>query len=320
MYYVSEKAARDLVRQSAVTEVVSNSFAALAREEAACFPIVREDIKYADATFGVKSGFDRSAPPLGIKAGGYWPENINKGYSNHQSTILLFDEDSGAPSALVRATYLTLLRTAAASALSIRHLARYDSTTLGIVGAGGQGVFQLCAAVNERPFDTALIFDPNKDNESRLINAAKQMGLDAKSVTPEDLCAAADVIITITPSRRAIIQDHWIKEGVHLACVGADTIGKQEVEPALAQRARLFGDIAGQAVTIGERQHAFNAGLISKEAITTLGLVIDGRSLRRENDDDITMFDSTGVALQDLAAARLGLDAAREAGRAIELD
>ena len=320
MYYVSEQMARDLVDQDAVTDAVSDSFVALASDSATCFPVVRETLGHADATFGLKSGFDRAAAVLGVKAGGLWPGNAEKGMPNHQSTVVLFDEGSGVPSAVVRATYLTALRTAAASALSIRHLARREATTLGLVGAGGQAIFQLNAALKERPFDRVLIVDPDEDNAARLAEAARQRGLAAEITGPQSLAARADVIITITPSRRAILEDRWVKDGTHLACMGADTVGKQEVEPALVGRARVFGDVAGQAVTLGECQHAFAAGMIGEDDITPLGLVIAGRRPGRVSQDDITVFDSTGIALQDLASARLAVKAATDAGRIVVLD
>ncbi|MEM7570942.1 MAG: ornithine cyclodeaminase family protein, partial [Pseudomonadota bacterium] len=168
MFYVSEQMVKDLVAQSQVTEVVADAFVALADGKADCWPIVREVLGYADAIFGFKSGFDRSLPAMGVKAGGLWPGNAAKGVPNHQSTVVLFDEDSGAPKALIRATYLTALRTAAASALSIRHLARTDAKTLGIIGAGGQGYPQVLAALNERSFETVYVYDPNADNAAGL--------------------------------------------------------------------------------------------------------------------------------------------------------
>ncbi|MEM6650495.1 MAG: ornithine cyclodeaminase family protein [Pseudomonadota bacterium] len=320
MYYVSEEMVKELVSQEGVTEVVSDAFEALAAAEATCFPIVRETLNYADAIFGFKSGFDRKSPILGVKAGGLWPGNAAKGVPNHQSTVVIFDENSGAPTALVRATYLTALRTAAASAISIRHLARPNSTVLGIVGAGGQGEFQLKAALAERDFTHVVIYDPNTDNADALAHKMNEMGLEATSASPEELANASDVIITVTPSREPILQDAWIKPGTHLACMGADTIGKQEVEAKLVGRADLFGDVAEQAITLGECQHAYKEGLIQESDITTIGAVINASHAGRTDEDTITLFDSTGIALQDLSSAKLAVDAAIEAGKIVELD
>ncbi|MEM6414239.1 MAG: ornithine cyclodeaminase family protein [Pseudomonadota bacterium] len=320
MYYVSESMVESLVTQNEVTEAIEHTFVALADGDAICFPIVRETLNFADAIFGFKSGFDRTGPILGVKAGGLWPGNAAQGILNHQSTILIFDENTGAPSALVRATYLTGLRTAAASALSIKHLARNDSKTLGMIGAGGQGSYQLTAALNERDFDRVIIYDPNEENAEKLATTAMQMGLTSAVAQPEELARASDVIITVTPSRKPIVMADWIKPGTHLACMGADTVGKQEVEAALVAKANLFGDVAEQAVTLGESQHAYKAGLIEKEHITTLGAVINQSNPGRSDANEITIFDSTGMALQDLAAGRLAVKRALEDGRIIDLE
>ncbi|MEO0399217.1 MAG: ornithine cyclodeaminase family protein [Pseudomonadota bacterium] len=320
MYYVSEQTVRDLVSQDAVTEAVAGSFIALAQDDAVCFPIVRETLNYADAIFGFKSGFDRKTPVLGVKAGGLWPGNAARGVPNHQSTVVLFDENSGAPTALVRATYLTALRTAAASALSIRCLARKDVTTLGIVGAGGQGAFQLAAALKERVFERVIVFDPNGGNAEALASKAKDAGLTGETATPEALAQQSDVIITVTPARQAILNADWVRPGTHLACMGADTVGKQEVDAKLVAKARLFGDVPEQAVTLGECQHAFKEGLIKAADITTLGAVMNDTRPGRTSDDEITLFDSTGIALQDLSSTRLAVDAAKRADRLVTLD
>lgn len=320
MHYISENTVQDLVKQDDINDVISKAFAALAWGDAACFPIVRETLGYADAVFGFKSGFDRRAPLLGVKAGGLWPGNIKQGIANHQSTVLLFDENSGAPRALIRATHLTALRTAAASALSIRHLARKDATTLGIVGAGGQGAHQLKAALKERTFEKVVVHDPSERNAQALAAEAKKLVMAADIAEPEALADEADVIITITPSRKPILKDSWIRQGTHLACMGADTAGKQEIETALVKRATLFGDVAEQAVLLGECQHASAAGFISADNITCLGDVINGVHPGRNNEEDVTLFDSTGMALQDLAAAQLVLDIAMAEGAALALD
>lgn len=319
MFYVSEQMVKDLVAQDAVTQAVSDAFLALAGNKAECWPIVREVLNYADAIFGFKSGFDRSLPAMGVKAGGLWPGNAAKGVPNHQSTVVLFDEDSGAPKALIRATYLTALRTAAASALSIRHLARSDAKVLGIIGAGGQGEYQLAAALKERSFTSVRIFDPNSSNAARLAEKVTHLGLTADICEPEILANASDVIITVTPSREPILHADWINPGTHIAAMGTDTVGKQELEAGLVAAATLFGDVPAQAVQLGECQHAFKAGLIGEDDICTLGKVIDGSDQGRANESEITLFDSTGMALQDLAACTVALTAAKDAGVAIAL-
>jgi len=319
MYYVCETAVREAVTQDDVMEVIQAAFMSLAAGGARNFPVVREELGQADGIFGLKSGFCREQQTLGVKVGGLWPGNKARGLANHQSTIILFAPDTGLPTALVRGTYLTALRTAAASALSIRALARPDAETLGIVGAGGQSLYQVHAAIRERDFRSVYIYDVDQANANALCSALKGYGYDALLAEPEVLAAKADVIVTVTPSRDPIIRSTWVRPGTHLACMGADTRGKQEVETDLVVRATLFGDEPAQAVSIGECQHAYREGRIDLKDIVTLGRVLAGDHPGRINAEAITLFDSTGIALQDLAAAELAFHRAEELGLAVKL-
>jgi ornithine cyclodeaminase len=320
MFYISEQSVIDLVPQDKVTDVIAAAYSAMAAGAAANFPVVRERLGHADAIFGFKSGIDRTGPTLGVKAGGLWPGNRARGLANHQSTILLFDCDSGAPLALVRGTWLTALRTAAASAISIRHLARPDATVLGILGAGGQAEFQVRAALAQRAFSRLVIAGRSSARAEALAAALADTGLSIQIASAEDMARSSDVIITVTPSLRAVIADAWVRPGTHLACMGADTVGKQEVDAALVARARLFVDEPVQAITLGECQHAHAAGLIDPAALIPIGAVINSTQAGRTSADEITLFDSTGVGLQDVAAAQLALTLAQAAGRAVDLE
>ena len=212
------------------------------------------------------------------------------------------------------------MRTAAASALSIRALARNDAKAIGIVGAGGQGLFQARAALRERNFREIYVYDSFRANADALCAALQADGFDAQFAKPMELASHADVTITVTPSRKPILKSDWIRPGTHLACMGADTKGKQEVETNLTARAALFGDEPSQAITIGECQHAYNAGRINTEDIVTLGRVLSGDHPGRAGAEAITLFDGTGVALQDLAAAQVALRKTLEQGLAVRLE
>ncbi|MEM6999148.1 MAG: ornithine cyclodeaminase family protein [Pseudomonadota bacterium] len=319
MYYVSEQAVRQAVAQHQVTSAVEQVFVSQAESCARNFPVVREQLGYADAIFGFKSGFDQRAMNLGVKAGGLWPGNRSKGMANHQSTIVLFDADTGAPAALVRGTYLTALRTAAASALSIRALALANSDVLGVIGTGGQAEWQIRAAVAERPFGKVLLGRRNDAQCKQLIAALRDLALPIEVVDFESLVRRSQVVISVTPARSPVIQADWVQPGTHIACMGADTLGKQELEVSLCGAARVFADQPEQAVQLGELQHASAAGLIEGATIPMLGQVLAGLHPGRTNPSQITLFDSTGMGLQDLAAARLALDLALQAGLAAEL-
>lgn len=312
---VGEELCAELIGRKEAFDAVEQVFGAMARGDAYNFPVVREAIGYADALYGFKSGFDRAGKSLGVKSGGYWPGNMDKGLTNHQSTIFLFDPDTGMLDALVGGNYLTAVRTAASSSVSIAHLARKDAKVLGMVGAGHQSTFQLRAAAEQRNFEKVVAWNPHPDMLPRLEAVATELGLAFEAVSPEELGAQADVIITITSAFEPLLMADWIKPGTHIACMGTDTKGKQEVDPALLAAASVFTDEVAQSTTIGEAQHAVSSGLISGDAITPVGDVINGAHQGRTSDDEITLFDGTGVGLQDLAVASVAARLAEEQGK-----
>ncbi|WP_151979665.1 MULTISPECIES: iminosuccinate reductase BhcD [unclassified Roseovarius] len=311
---VGEEICQKIISRADAFGAVEAVFAAMARGDAYNFPVVREAIGHADALYGFKGGFDRSGLSLGLKAGGYWPGNMDKGLTNHQSTVFLFDPDTGRLSALVGGNYLTAIRTAASSSVSIAHLARKDAKVLGMVGAGHQSAFQLRAAVEQRAFEKVVAWNPHPDMLPRLGAVAKELELEFEAVTQEELGAQADVIITITSAFEPLMMADWVKPGTHIACMGTDTKGKQEVDPALFTRATVFADEIAQSITIGEAQHAVGKGLIAEGDITPIGAVINGTHSGRSNAEEITLFDGTGVGLQDLAVASVAAKLAREQG------
>ena len=316
MLIVSEETCRDVVGMGDALVAVEGVFAAMARGDAYNFPVIREAIGHADALYGFKSGFDRAGLTLGLKSGGYWPGNEKKGLTNHQSTVFLFDPDTGRPHAIVGGNYLTAVRTAAASAVSIGRLARKDAKVLGMVGAGFQSAFQMRAAATQRDFERVIGWNLHPEMLSRLAETAEEIGLPFEAVDLDRLGAEADVIVTITSSFAPILRRSQIRPGTHLACMGTDTKGKQEVEAKLVAAATVFTDEVAQSVSIGECQHAVSEGLISEADITPIGAVINGVHTGRSSDDEITLFDGTGVGLQDLAVASVAVDLAKKAGRA----
>ena len=311
---VGEEVCRDLVGRAEAFAAVEAVFAAMASGQARNFPVVREAIGHADALYGFKSGFDRAGMVLGVKAGGYWPGNMGRGLTNHQSTVCLFDPDTGRLSALVGGNYLTAVRTAASSAVSIAHLARRDAKVLGMVGAGHQSAFQLRAAAEQRAFEKVVAWNPHPEMLPQLAEVAASLGLPFEAVTPEALGAEADVIITITSAFEPLLMRDWIRPGTHVACMGTDTKGKMEVDAALLAAATVFADEVAQSVSIGEAQHAVAAGLLAEGDITPIGAVINGAHPGRTSDAEITLFDGTGVGLQDLAVASVAARLAEEQG------
>jgi len=320
MIVVPESAIAGLIGRQQSFDAVEAVFAAMAAGDAYNFPVIRESIGHADALYGFKSGFDRKSLALGLKSGGYWPGNEARGLTNHQSTVVLFDADTGQVRALVGGNLLTALRTAAASAVSIRYLAPEGAKVLGMIGAGHQSAFQMRAAAEQRDFERVIGWNYHPEMISRLEETAAEIGLPFESVPLARLGEEADVIISITSAFAPSLLDSHVKGPTHIACMGTDTRGKQELEAALVARASVFTDEIAQAVSIGECQHAIADGTLTEADITEIGAVINGDHPGRTHKDELTLFDGTGVGLQDLAVASAAVDLALEKGVAVEVD
>jgi alanine dehydrogenase len=317
MLIVPEALIASLVTPDDAFRAVEACFAAMARGEAYNFPVVREALGEG-RQYGFKSGLDRAAGQLGVKAGGYFPGNAAKGLINHQSSVFLFDPDTGRPVAMVGGNLLTALRTAAASAIAIDRLARPEAQVLGIVGAGHQAGFQLRAAARVRRFERVIAWNLHPEMLPKLGAVAAELGLPFEAVDLPRM-READVIVTITSSPAASLMADHVSPGAHLSCMGTDTKGKQEVEPELVAGALVFADEVAQSVSIGEAQHAVGAGMLDEGAIVPMGEVLTGKHPGRRSDSEITLFDGTGVGLQDLAVAAVAVARARERGLGIEV-
>lgn len=320
MLLVPEREIANLMTRKAAFDAVENVFASMSAKDAYNFPVIREAIGHEDALYGFKGGFDQAALTLGLKAGGYWPNNLEKhGHINHQSTVFLFDPDTGMPSAMVGGNLLTALRTAAASSVSIKHLARNDARVIGMIGAGHQSTFQLRAALEQRQFEKVIGWNYHPEMLPNIEKVAHDAGLPFEPVSLEGM-KQADVIISITSAFAPSLMAAHVSPGCHVACMGTDTKGKQEVETALIMAGTVFTDEVAQSISIGEAQHAIADGHIRPEDITELGAVINGTHAGRTSEREITIFDGTGVGLQDLAVAAKVVDLAQKSGVAIEVN
>ncbi|MEL7167181.1 MAG: ornithine cyclodeaminase family protein, partial [Pseudomonadota bacterium] len=250
----------------------------------------------------------------------YWPHNLERrALINHQSTVFLFDPETGKAQAMVGGNLLTALRTAAASSVSIKHLARQDARVLGMIGAGHQATFQLRAALEQRDFKKVIGWNYHPEMLPNIEKVATEAGVPFEAVDLPGM-AEADVIISITSAFAPSLTADHVSPGTHIACMGTDTKGKQEVEAALLARATVFTDEVAQSISIGEAQHAVAEGLIAEADVHQVGAVINGTHPGRESDDQITLFDGTGVGLQDLAVAASVVELAIAKGIAIEVD
>ena len=298
MQIVTEQQIADILDPEIAFFAVQDVFASM--ESAAWnFPVVRESLGYQDALYGFKSGFDPASGALGLKAGGYWPNNSANGIANHQSSIFLFNPESGQCSSLLAGNTITALRTAAASAVSIDRLSISGPKTLGLLGTGHQSVFQLEAALRVRAFEEVIIWNRSGRDLQKHFAMADYYGVRCREADLETVVKESQVIITITSCFEPLFPSQWVNGGTHIAAMGTDTRGKQELDPVLSLRAQRFTDEIAQSRTIGEFQH-----VPDDAPIVTIGSVIEGTASGRTNDDQVTVFDGTGVGLQDLACAQ----------------
>lgn len=248
------------------------------------------------------------APPLGFAS----IKNINMHPGNRDvpsiiGTLTLFDPPTGVPLAIMDATAITRLRTAAASGVATRLLARADAMVLSVIGAGNQALTQIEAVLSVRPrIDRVVVYDLDADRANRLARAATDRFKVVMHVagSVEEAVRAADVLTTITPARAPIVAAEWVKPGTHINAIGADAAGKQELESQLTTSAKVVVDEMDQATHSGEVNVPVSQGLLETSAIyAELGHIAAGAKPGRANAAEITIFDSTGLALQDLACA-----------------
>jgi len=254
------------------------------------------------------------------KTNANFPGNPARGLPTIQGTVVLADATTGQPLALMESGSVTALRTAAATAVAARFLARPDARRALVVGCGVQGALQLDAIAAVLPLTSVRLFDADHARaEALAARAAGTRGIAVEAV--KDLAGAladSDVCVTCTPARRAFIARAQVAPGTFIAAVGADNRGKQELEPALIASATLVVDVLEQCAEIGELQHVLAAGLMTRaEVHAELGDVVAGRRPGRTRDDEITVFDSSGTAIQDVAAAIAVYERARAAGRGV---
>lgn len=312
---VTETAARRLVTLADAIAVVEAAFVSLHRGESLVFPSVRGHGSDPMTRFGVKAGYDGARRLPGLKVGSYWAGNPAKGLEAHGSTTLLLDDETGFPKALVAASYLNALRTAASDAVAVRRLARPDAEVLTVVGTGNQAYWDALAVAQVRDLAKVWVCGRNADGATRLAARLAEAGLAAEAGPVEAAVAAADIICTVTASREPLFAARLVSPGAHISAMGADGPGKQELDPALLAQSPLWADAPEQSVLIGEFQHAPRT-----RDVRALGALLAGEGPGRAREDEITVYDSSGIALQDLAIAAFALDRAQAAGAGLALD
>jgi alanine dehydrogenase len=312
---------------SDVIPAIESAYIAASQQQAQLYPVIREPLA-SDGVFGIKSGYWPDRESLGLKVAGYWPQNRARGLDNHQALVVLVEPATGVPRAIIDGNFITAIRTSAAGAIGLRYLARPDSQTALIVGSGVQAEAQARALDWwQRGIDVSVFEPLDTDGQPMAKAFCERLGEYGIACQPSDSLETAvrksDVIVTTTPARKPVLHRDWLTQGVHINAMGADTAGKQEHEIATLRDSLVIVDDWVQASRLGECQHAVAAGLFTDEQHPhSIGEVIVGTAPGRADSHQLTLFDATGLALQDLATAELAAKTAEEcdAGIIIQLD
>jgi alanine dehydrogenase len=278
----------------------------------------------AGGGFHIKAATLPGAPAyFAAKCNGNFPDNPRlRGLPTIQGMILLADATDGRPLAIMDSVEITIQRTGAATALAVRHLARADARVATLCGCGTQGRIQLRAVLAARPIERVFVLDRDAATAARFAAEMREAsGIDI--VATDDLAAAvrsSDICVTCTPSRQWFLGREHVRPGMFVAAVGADNPEKQELEPALLAASRVVVDSVAQCAEIGELHHALDAGAMAQENVhATLGQVAAGLRPGRVDAAEVIVFDSCGIATEDVAAAAFVYEAALRDGRGLRV-
>ena len=324
---LSQEQIKSIVNIRDAVDAVEKVYVLKAEGKTSVWPLVTYDFEVGVSDMDIKSGYIGEIEIYGMKAVSYFSKNIKLGLPNLIGVLVVYDAKTGVPLGVLDAGYITCLRTGAAGALGIKYLAREDASCLTMVGAGKQALYQMAAALVVRPainhiniYD-GLDFDNSVKVAENAVEMLADLGVDASRVKFEavaDLKTAvenSDIIVTTTPSRAPIVMNEWVKPGTHFSCVGSDVSGKQEIDENIIPRMRVYVDDRNQCIKVGEIETAIKKNLITPDDIIgELGEVILGRVPSRNSEEEITLYDTTGIAIQDLITAKKILDIAEEKG------
>lgn len=296
MIHITESESAKAVSHELAFAAVRAALIAVTADETMTFPVVLGNASHGENRFTIKSATDKRL--TGLKVGSYFPTNDVAGLPRHNSIILLFDQARGRIGAIVEGGALNAYRTAAADAVATDALARADAEVLALFGTGHQAEYEATAIARIRSLRQLLVVGRDQGRCEAFVARLRQKGLPAQSADAESACRAAEIIVTATTSVAPLFHAEWVRPGTHISTMGSDATDKQELPPELFERSRLFCDLPEQSRRIGEFQH-----LRGDVALTAIGEVLTGKASGRINPEEITIFDSSGLAVQDLYMA-----------------
>ncbi len=279
------------------------------------------DFRKYNGDLRIMPSFSETLIMAGTKIVNVHPENPKKGLKTVMAAIILNDLKTGIPLALMDGTYITTLRTGAASAVAIKYLAKKSAQSLGVIGAGSQALTQIAAIFKIRAIKEIAVYDIKEEAVENLAKLLANEKIKIKKASLREV-AQKDILVTVTPARQPVVKKEWILFGTHINAIGADASGKEELDPQILKEAKIVVDCWEQASHSGEINIPLAKGIISqKDIYASLGEIVSGKKRGRENDKEVTIFDSTGLAIQDLYTANLVYELAKrkKIGREIKI-
>jgi alanine dehydrogenase len=316
---------RKLLTMRDIIDAVEEAFRAFGKGTCKIAPIVSTMIDQYEGEHEIKSGYIEGYC-IGTKIVTFYKHNLSQyGIPALAGVVILNDLKNGRPEAILDGTYITATRTGAAGAVAAKYLARKNSQRVAIIGTGTQGRSQLAALTEVFAISEVNAYDSVSENAARYVNEMSQRyGFKiSQSQSAEKAVKDTDIIVTVTPSTKPIIMSQWCQEGVHINAIGADSPGKQELDPAILTRAKVVVDNLTQCMERGEIQTAIKLGKLKKKDVyAELSEIVLGRKPGRTDPKEMTVFDATGMSIQDITTAYTLVQLAKKngAGTIISLD
>jgi len=319
--WLNRKEVESLLDMKGTLKVVEEAFRQHGLKKVQMPPKLYLYFKNHNGDLRTMPGYLEEQDITGVKIVNVHPDNPKIGLPTVMALVILNSTETGAPLAIMDGTYLTDMRTGAAGGVAVKYLARKNARTVGFVGTGNQARSQLMA-ISEIIDIHEIKATSTSEKQTLAFKDDMELKIECE-ITPEkttrEVCDC-DILVTTTPSRQPIVMNEWICEGTHINAIGADAPGKEELDPLILKRAKIIVDDIEQASHSGEVNVPISKGSLSvKDIFGELGEVITGKKKARMKDSDITVFDSTGLAIQDIATADMVYRKALEANMGMKL-
>ncbi|WP_339317595.1 ornithine cyclodeaminase family protein [Paenibacillus sp. FSL R10-2734] len=333
MRILSDKDVKKVLNVQQVIDLVEAVYKSKSDHKTETWPTIFYDFVPGKADMDIKSGYLKKDKVFGHKTVTWFADNEQKNIPTLMGLITVFDAESGQPLGIAEAAFITGIRTGASGAIGAKYLARKESENLLVVGSGNQAIYQIASALYALP-NLKVVRIAARDQvklksfvDSLPHRLQSEFGMDAGTIIFEAVdclehaVSNSDIIITVTSSRTPIIKMEWIKKGTHISCIGADMAGKQEIDSRIVSNASIFLDDKEHCMQVGEIEIPLKQGIITEKNISgEIGDLILGKINGRTDNEQITIFDATGMAILDIYAAKIALQSAEENDLGVEFN